>query len=126
MNTTRKAAALLCSAAAGAAVLATAAPGHAATAGRTLAVRPNTIILGNCGETYQFTVVTNIRSAAGTNNPIVGQGQPGQWFDAKYETSYSYSGYRWVWGVDLDTDVSGWVAVQLLKDLGPSGCTSLG
>lgn len=119
-------AATLCAVAAGAAVLASAAPSSAATApATTAAVRPHTIILGHCGELYAFRVVTNIRAAAGTWNPIVGQGQPGQWFDAKYETSYSYSGYRWVWGVDLDTDVGGWVAVQLLTDLGPSGCTTL-
>ena len=48
---------------------------------------------------------------------------PGQWFDARQETSYSYSGYRWVFGYDLDNGLSGWVAVSLLRDEGPSGCT---
>lgn len=80
-------------------------------------VHPNTIVF-NCYQLYQFQGNTNIRSGAGTNNPIVGVGMPGQAFAATAETSYYYSGYRWVYGEDEDFGIRGWVAVELLKYLG--------
>lgn len=91
-----------------------------------VAVHPSTVGYPECGETFEFNSDwVRIRSSWGTSAPIVGYGQKGQWFEGKYRTSYTYNGYYWVYGYDMDTGVHGYVALSLLTDLGPDPCTVL-
>lgn len=90
-----------------------------------IAVHPNTIILANCGEWYRMDTTVNIRSNAGINNPVIGHGYNGQDFAATIESSYYYSGYRWLYGYDVETGVRGWIAkASWLTDEGPAYCTT--
>ena len=91
-----------------------------------IAVHPNEIIFGNCGEWFGTHTYANIRSGAGTYNSVVGEMAPGQDFAATVKTSYSYSGYFWVEGYDVETQKHGWIALgSWIYDEGPAYCTVL-
>lgn len=107
-----------------------AAPASAATADVTspnvVHVSPGVVVYPNCGEVFEFTTAnTHIRSSWGTSAPIIGLGQPGQDFESKWRTSYTYDGTYWAKGVDDSTGVTGYVALSLLKPVSPAYCTVL-
>lgn len=118
---------------AGTAMLA-ASPASAASAATSAAsARPNVrepgppvIWYGDCGEF--FIVNSNnvrIRTSPGTSAPIEAYAEKGQWFTADYRTVYTYNGYDWAYGIDLQTDTVGYIAMSLLNDQGGAGCTYL-
>jgi hypothetical protein len=109
-----------------------AAPANAATAdppagnASLVAVHPNVYAWGDCGELFMFNSTdVRIRASWGTSAAVRGYGQRGQWFAGNYKTSYEYNGYFWVEGTDDNTGVTGYVALPLLTDEGPVGCTYL-
>ena len=137
-TTFKRAAALLGAAAAAAATAAAigAAPASAAAfssaqpaaASSAVAVHPNVVSLGDCGEVYTVTgTVVNIRSRWGTSSPIISEAYKGDEFIADWRTSYTYNGYYWAYGYDLTRNGPvGYIAMAYLHDTGQvAGCTTL-
>lgn len=127
----RTAASMLCAAAVGAAVLAAASPSEAAAAPTAttthVSAHPQVVGYPNCGEVETVIgSVVNIRASWGTSSPIIGHAYYGDTVVVKFRTSYTYSGYYWAYGDDIDRDNGGYIATAFLRDDGYSaGCTYL-